>query len=84
MNLELNEDYNNESGRPPGIYNMRAGATVRISRNYNSYEASFSAECDATETTSDALSRWVRQQAYAQLTNIMAELDVDVKEKPKS
>lgn len=79
--LELNDEP--EAGRPPGVYNMRATATVKVSRNYNSYEASFSAECDATETTSDALCRWVRQQAYAQLTNILAELDVDGKDKSK-
>lgn len=79
--LELNDEP--EADRPPGVYNMRASASIRISRNYNSYEAHFSAECDATETTSDVLCRWVRQQAYAQLTNILAELDVNGNSNPK-
>ena len=64
---------------PTGVNSVRSGCSVKLTKNFNSYEANFSAEMNlenglnsgTAQARIDRLEDWVREECYKQLNEIL-------------
>ena len=64
-----------EITKPDGITGISCSSTVRLSKNYNSFEGGFSASGDET-CDPEELARWVRYNTMLQVSAVMKDMGV--------